>query len=76
MIIYIHNSLNANETSFDNQFQEQVWMDLNLKDNDKLLLGVMYRSDIGTSENNDELRKLMQDVSKSKHSHKIVLGGL
>ena len=74
LLIYTHHSLNPEETSITSNFEENLWIEINLHKNDKLLVGVIYRSENGRHDNNEELLNLMQTCSSTKHSHKLIMG--
>ncbi len=42
--LYIHSNLKVEETKFNTTSKENILCTLKLKDNDKLLLGCIYRS--------------------------------
>jgi hypothetical protein len=44
VIIYVRKKLQAVEVDIDTEFKESVWVKLNLKGNDKLLFGCVYKS--------------------------------
>ena len=74
VIIYLNSSLNACTRSFNSDFQEQLWLELKLEKEDELLIGVLYRSESGTPTHNEELIQLLQKVSQSEYSHKVIIG--
>jgi hypothetical protein len=43
-VIYVRKKLQAVEVDIDREFKESVWVKLNLKGNDKLLFGCVYKS--------------------------------
>ena len=57
--IHIVKSLKAQQVSFSTTFDKLLWCEINLTPPDKLLVGCIYRSDSGTSENNDNLQRLL-----------------
>ena len=74
VMLYIHKSLNSSEVTIKENYEEGIWAEILLASQDKLLIGVIYRSDSGSVENNMELLSTMQDVSNFKHSHKLIMG--
>ena len=58
----------------DELFQESLWAEIELKDNDKLLVGVIYRSPICSLENHQHLRTLVQIANEQGASHLLIMG--
>ena len=76
-ILYVHKSLNGKPVDFnelDSVFEEQVFAEINLTNNDKLLAGVMYRRDQGTDSNNDAMLKLFPHIAKADFTHNLLMG--
>ena len=61
--VQIVKSLKAQQVSFSTTFDESLWCEINLTPSDKLLVGYIYRSDSGTSKNNDKLQRLLLETS-------------
>ena len=74
IVIYVKSSLGASEINHDSEFNEQVWCEINLKNNDKLLIGCIYRSPNSTILNSNSLNKLIIDASTKRFSHILILG--
>ena len=74
IIIYVHESLVARQILPCTEYQESLWMEVQLTGKDKLLIGCIYRSDSGTQENNDQLLDLLNEMTKTKHSHRLIMG--
>ena len=73
--IYINKKLKSEEIQFNVKFEESVWAQIRLNNNDMLLLGCIYKSPSSSPENLDELNKLLTTVSKEKKfSHIMVMG--
>jgi exonuclease III len=51
LALYIRNNLKVEEVKFNTISKENLWCTLKLKDNDKLLLGCIYRSPSTNNEN-------------------------
>ncbi len=47
VILYIHNHLGVKEVKMKTQFEENVFAEIKLNNNDSLLVGLIYRSDSG-----------------------------
>jgi hypothetical protein len=52
MILYVHKSLAAVEVKMETIFQENLFVRIHTNGQDEMLLGLIYRSDSGTEENN------------------------
>ena len=50
--IYVKDYLAATKVSFECNFNDSVWCQIKLKNNDKLVIGCVYRSPNSTMENN------------------------
>ena len=72
--IFAHNSLQVSEVSFSTPFSEQVWLRVELARNDALLIGNLYRSPSSTENNNNDLCKLLEEVSRAQYSHLLIVG--
>ena len=74
--IYIINDKSHLVTSIETNsgFQEQVWVKMHLKGNDSLIIGCLYRSGSGGTENNDHLNQVISQVSSQDPSHLLICG--
>ena len=43
-------------------------------EHDKLLIGCIYRSESGSSDNNCKLNELLKEASKKEYSHILIMG--
>ena len=70
------NSLKASKVEwFTNiTLHESTWCEISLGRNDKLLLGLIYRSPSSNEENNRHLRELIDVSAKLKYSHYLLMG--
>ena len=66
--IQVHNSLRAQETKLTTSFEESVWCEIKLSKRNKLLIGCVYRSESGSSENNSKLNELLQEACNKGYS--------
>ena len=62
--LYINKKLKSEEIQFNMKFEESVWSQIRLNNNDMLLLGCIYKSPSSSPENLDELNKLLTTASK------------
>ena len=73
--ILVRKDLNPSEISFAGSFQEALWINIKLKNKDKLLLGVVYRSPSGEGQLSTEaLCALLETVHASRPSHLVIVG--
>ncbi len=68
--MYVSNNLIVEERKFNTNSNENVWCTLKLKENDKLLLGCIYRS----LTYNENTQNLLQEVNDKNPCH-ILNGG-
>ena len=76
--IFITDGLHASEVTFSPVFSEQLWLEFKLKDEDKLILGCIYRSPSGDQvqqiEQTSKLCQLMKEVTDTNPSHLVMVG--
>ena len=75
-IIYVNETLIANELKLETQFDESIWVEISLLHGEKLLIGNIYRSPNSNSENNDKLIQLLGEITKLKIPNTVVTGDL
>ena len=73
--IYVKEDLGSNSSilSTDN-YEESVWVTINLRNQDKLLVGCIYRSPNSTTENNNKLLNLLRNLGNKKLTHLLIVG--
>jgi hypothetical protein len=67
--LYINKKLKSEEIKFNVKFEESVWAQIRLNNNDMLLLGCIYKSPSSSPENLDELSKLLTTYQRKRSSH-------
>ena len=76
MYLYTHVSLNAPEnrdmTNFDEE--ESVWCDVKLTENDRLLIGCIYRSPNSSISNDVKINKALIHANNICFSHVLIMG--
>ena len=72
--IQLHKSIEAQEVNIQTTFEESIWCEGKLEGNDRLLIGCIYRSESGTTENNNKLRELIWKISTLGYSHVLIMG--
>ena len=74
VIMLTDKRLRAQEVSFGEEFDENLFVEITLNDNDKLLVGQIYRSDSGSSENNAQLLDKINLICNQNYSHLLTMG--
>ena len=74
MILLTDKRLAAKEVKINNEFEENLFVEIKLNNSDLLLVGFIYRSESGTPENNELLLKTLDNVNSNKYSHALVMG--
>ena len=69
-----HKNLKAQEVLLKTKFEESLWCEVKLKGNDKLLIGCIYRSEGGTSENNRLLNNLLMEATQKRYTYLLIMG--
>ena len=77
VLIYARTGLGASPSVVSDMcaFDESCWCEISLANNDRLLLGCIYRSPNSPNENNDQMRKDLTEITNSKsYSHILICG--
>ncbi len=74
MLLYTAKDLKAKEVLMDSDFSENIFVKIELNTEDSLLVGLVYRSDAGTDENNCKLRSLITEATTKGFSHILIMG--
>lgn len=76
VIIFTHQSIRASKVCITphSEFSETVWCEIVLDRDDKLLIGLIYRSPSSTDSNNQDLCSLINSSVSLKYSHMLVMG--
>jgi hypothetical protein len=75
ILLYINNIFGASEVDMDTTFEENLFAKIKLNNNDKLLIGIIYRSPSNKNmEHHNQLRKLIQEASNKHFSHILIMG--
>ena len=72
--IYIHKSMEANLVNVCSNPRESIWLEIDLNNNDKLLIGCVYRSPSNTKEQNNNFIEMMKEMTQLDYSHYLVMG--
>jgi exonuclease III len=71
--IYVKNSIQSRCASVNFHFTESIWCEMDLKDNDKLLIGCIYRSPNSSLQNNELLNQSLK-IAAETCSHILIMG--
>ena len=74
--IYAKSDLQATEITVNNhEFEEQLWIKIQLKGQDSLLMGCIYRSPSANGDaSTSKLCDMLKEIVESKPSHLVVVG--
>ena len=71
--LYIRQYLRAEEVRMEGEFRKSIWTKIKLADNDCLLIGCMYRSPSGESENVTFMNEMIRKAAESREfSHLLI----
>ena len=75
IIVYVKTELQAVEVECGNGFKESVWIKINLRGSDKLLVGCIYKSPSSNEENLRLLNDMIRNINVNDvYSHVLILG--
>jgi hypothetical protein len=74
IIMYTKNGIPCQEVVIDDKFSEQLWMEIPINIQDKILIGCIYRSNSGTRDNNDNLLRSISTAAEQNYRHTIIVG--
>ena len=66
--------LTTDDVKMDTIFHENLFVKVHINNNETLLVGIIYRSDSGTEENNENSRKLLDESCKRKFTQYMLMG--
>lgn len=67
-------SENSEEPQEEGLFEEGIYAEINLRDNDTLMCGTMYRRGESSDSNNNLLLKTLLEISNKNYSHVAIMG--
>ena len=73
-VLYVSKELNAKRVYLDSQFEEATVVKVDLRNKDKLLIVLVYRSPNSEDKNNSNLNSLIDEVSKFRATHLLIMG--
>ncbi|XP_063427535.1 uncharacterized protein LOC134711037 [Mytilus trossulus] len=75
LLLYIDKQLDASQVHMNTEFQENLFIKINLNQSDQLLLGLIYRSPSNRSqEYTKQLNLLTTEACKKGYSHILIMG--
>ena len=74
MLLYVHKSLSATEVKLDIEYEENVFVKIRTSNSESLLVGLIYRSDSGTDDNNRHLCDIIEEAGNMKYTHYLIMG--
>lgn len=76
VLIYTISSLKASPSTVTDMynFEEHCWCEIKLRDNDRLLVGCIYRSPNSDSINNEKILNDLNNTATLKYSHLLICG--
>jgi hypothetical protein len=72
--IYVSDQYKSEMISFDNQFEDHIWVQIDLPHNKNVLVGCIYRSPNSSDENNSRLLTLLTQATLIKADTLIIMG--
>ncbi len=72
--IFTKNSLNCLEVHFNDSAHETIWLETKLVNQDRLLIGCIYRSPNSNNINNEDILNSLKQATGSKYSHVLIVG--
>ena len=77
VLLYVDETLNACQCypTMSTEFIDSVWCKVNTDENEKILIGLCYRSTASTDDNNEKLLQLLDSVSSIKGTSHLLLMG-
>ena len=74
VVLYVRNTLQSYEIKLDPPCDSTVWCAIQLRDMDKLLVGVVYRSPGSTESQNKCITSAISEIVSRNPSHLLVMG--
>ena len=72
--IYVKSSIKATQLTVESQSKEFLWCKINLKDQNVMAFGCIYRSPSSSMENLLHLKSMLKSVIDHRYSHILVVG--
>ena len=72
--LYVKDSIQSCELKYSAQCRAAVWCEIKLRELDKLVIGVIYRSPNCTDDENSQLLSMVTQAVSSKPCHLMIMG--
>ena len=77
ILIYVRDSIaGVQEVTAKQEFSENKILSVKFTNNVSLVIACLYRSESGSTVNNENMLKLLKEIDKMKYTHKLVIGDL
>ena len=73
-VIYVNNNVKSYEVKIQQCSEASVWCGVQLKNHDRLVIGVVYRSPSSSEQQNQLLIEMLNDVAALNYSHTLIMG--
>jgi len=73
-VLYITNNIKSHEIEIERCSEAAVWCDISLRNQDHLLVGVVYRSPNSNEDQNKLLNDMMNSATSLNYSHYLIMG--
>ena len=74
IVVYTAHHLLANKLDPKTNFDESLWCNIKINNDNNIIIGGIYRSPSSSKENNEQISKLLKEVTAVKHDHLIIAG--
>lgn len=74
LLLFVDKQLDASEIKSPSHFEEILTVRIKLNKKDTLLVALVYRSESGSTENNEQLNSLFESLSGIRHTHLLIMG--
>ena len=75
MLLYVHNSLRAEEVKMESSFEESLFVKIDTNKYEQLLVGLLYRSPSDKSEaSHERMRLLISEAANMRFTHHLFMG--
>ena len=74
VVLYVREDIKSNLISVNDSGAVSVWCEIALRDGDRLLIGVVYRSPSTDREDNCLMMEMMSQMMSRKPSHILIMG--
>ncbi len=72
--IYVHKSIQATTYDLENKIEDSLWLEIQMNNADKLIIGCIYRSPSSNKEQDGLFLKMIDSFKNIQSSHLLILG--